>query len=63
MAYGIESRRTNGGALAVRETSSSTLPKPCLLDRVRMRHYSRRTEKAYVHCADSGKAQLQEVHQ
>jgi len=37
--------------LAVRETSAS-YPKPRLLDRVRdairARHYSRRTEKAYV---------------
>ena len=37
----------------LRETSSATSPKPKLLDRVRhavrARHYSRRTEKAYVH--------------
>ena len=46
-----------GGALtatlAVRETGPADLPKPRLLDRVReairIRHYSRRTEKAYVH--------------
>jgi integron integrase len=38
--------------LAVHESSPATLPKPRLLDRVReeirSRHYSRRTEKAYV---------------
>src|SRR5207249_10493967 len=37
----------------LRETSSAASPKPKLLDRVRhavrARHYSRRTEKAYVH--------------
>jgi hypothetical protein len=36
-----------------RETASTESPKPMLLDRVRhavrARHYSRRTEKAYVH--------------
>ena len=40
-------------ALAVRETPTQEYPKPRLLDRVReairARHYSRRTEKAYVH--------------
>jgi hypothetical protein len=40
------------GALAVRETPTSGYPRPRLLDRVReavrARHYSRRTEKAYV---------------
>jgi site-specific recombinase XerD len=39
--------------LAVRETGPDYPPKPWLLDRVRdairARHYSRRTEKAYVH--------------
>jgi hypothetical protein len=39
-------------AFAVRETDQSGPPKPRLLDRVReairTRHYSRRTEKAYV---------------
>jgi hypothetical protein len=39
--------------LAVRETGPDCAPKPRLLDRVRdpirARHYSRRTEKAYVH--------------
>jgi integrase-like protein len=38
--------------VAVHESSPATLPKPRLLDRVReeirSRHYSRRTEKAYV---------------
>jgi hypothetical protein len=37
----------------VRETGPAEAPKPRLLDRVRQaiatRHYSRRTEKAYVH--------------
>ena len=37
----------------VREAGPASLPKPRLLDRVReavrIRHYSRRTEKAYVH--------------
>jgi hypothetical protein len=40
-------------ALLVRETGPAEAPKPRLLDRVRQaigtRHYSRRTEKAYVH--------------
>ncbi len=40
-------------APVVRETASAESPKPKLLDRVRhavrARHYSRRTEKAYVH--------------
>ena len=39
-------------AFAVRETNQAGPPKPRLLDRVReavrTRHYSRRTEKAYV---------------
>lgn len=41
-----------GGALAVREARPADPPKPRLLDRVRQalrtRHYSRRTEEAYV---------------
>jgi hypothetical protein len=41
------------GAPAVHEAGSAGAPKPRLLDRVReavcTRHYSRRTEKAYVH--------------
>ena len=41
------------GALAVHEAGPAGAPKPRLLDRVRevvrTRHYSRRTEKAYVH--------------
>ncbi len=62
-------------ALAVRETGQAGPPKPRLLDRVRdairTRHYSRRTEKAYVawirryiffhgkrHPADMGAAEL-----
>ena len=40
------------GALAVREVGPTEAPKPRLLDRVRaaarLRHYSRRTEEAYV---------------
>src|SRR5947199_9740663 len=40
-------------APVVRENASAESPKPKLLDRVRhavrARHYSRRTEKAYVH--------------
>ena len=40
-------------APVIRETPSAESPKPKLLDRVRLavraRHYSRRTEKAYVH--------------
>ena len=40
-------------ALAVRETGPGGAPKPRLLDRVReaigARHYSHRTEKAYIH--------------
>ena len=40
-------------ASVLRETASADSPKPKLLDRVRhavrARHYSRRTEKAYVH--------------
>ena len=42
----------NVPAFAVRETDQTGPPKPRLLDRVReairTRHYSRRTEKAYV---------------
>ena len=62
-------------ALAVREAGRPDTPKPRLLDRVRaavrLRHYSRRTEKAYVawirryvvfhgkrHPADMGAAEL-----
>jgi len=40
-------------ALVLREAASPDSPKPKLLDRVRLavraRHYSHRTEKAYVH--------------
>ena len=39
--------------LALRETPAIPYPKPRLLDRVReairVRHYSRETEKAYIH--------------
>ena len=41
------------GTLAVRETPARECPRPRLLDRVRdairARHYSRSTEKTYVH--------------
>jgi integron integrase len=53
IVYPILSARAPGAALAVRETGPVGTPKPRLLDRVRAavraRHYSRRTEKAYVH--------------
>src|SRR2546427_11026525 len=53
MLYALEPCRAADPALAVRETSPTLPPKPRLLDRVReairTRHYSRRTEKAYVH--------------
>lgn len=43
----------SGAPLVVRETGPAGAPKPRLPDRVReairVRHYSRRTEKAYVH--------------
>jgi Phage integrase, N-terminal SAM-like domain len=46
-------RRRLHAALAVRETGTAGAPKPRLLDRVRdaigARHYSHRTEKAYIH--------------
>ena len=49
-SYALESRYRL--ALAVREAEPPGAPKPRLLDRVRdairARHYSRRTEKAYV---------------
>lgn len=52
-AYGTQSCGSGAPSLAVHETSPSIAPKPRLLDRVReairTRHYSRRTEKAYVH--------------
>ena len=52
ISYPIPSVGTFTATLAVRETSPAHSPKPRLLDRVRLairaRHYSRRTEKAYV---------------
>src|SRR5207244_1575690 len=53
ISYAFAPCRAADQSLAVRETSPSLQPKPRLLDRVReairTRHYSRRTEKAYVH--------------
>ena len=53
ISYSILSARAFTATLAVRETGPADAPKPRLLDRVReairARHYSRRTEKAYVH--------------
>jgi integron integrase len=53
ISYPILSADAFTAALAVRETGPAGAPKPRLLDRVReairARHYSRRTEKAYVH--------------
>ncbi len=50
VTYGISA--CEGGALAMRETRSPDPPRPRLLDRVRealrSRHYSRRTEEAYI---------------
>ena len=52
VSYAAAARNTTP-ARAVRETGPVAAPKPRLLDRVRdairARHYSRRTEKAYVH--------------
>ena len=52
-SYPVLSAGALAGALAVQEAGSAGAPKPRLLDRVRealrTRHYSRRTEKAYVH--------------
>jgi hypothetical protein len=51
--YTVAARETLGARLLLRETGPAEAPKPRLLDRVRQaikaRHYSRRTEKAYVH--------------
>jgi integrase-like protein len=51
--YALPSEHTLGARLLVREPGSPETPKPRLLDRVRQaigaRHYSGRTEKAYVH--------------
>src|SRR5882724_1930021 len=53
ISYPIPSAGAFTAMLAVRETAPTGAPKPRLLDRVReairARHYSRRTEKAYVH--------------
>jgi len=52
-SYPILSAGVVMATLAVREAGPLGAPKPRLLDRVReairTRHYSRRTEKAYVH--------------
>src|SRR5713226_2266112 len=52
-SYPVLSAGALGGAPAVHEAGPAGAPKPRLLDRVRQaigaRHYSRRTEKAYVH--------------
>jgi integrase len=51
-SYPAPSPHAQTPSLAVRETGPADAPKPRLLDRVRQairaRHYSRRTEKAYV---------------
>ncbi len=53
ISYPIRSAGAFTATLAVRETGPVDAAKPRLLDRVRQairtRHYSRRTEKAYVH--------------
>ena len=53
LRYALASEHPLGVKLRVREPGSRETPKPRLLDRVRQaieaRHYSRRTEKAYVH--------------
>src|SRR6266478_6045825 len=52
LSYAAASEEAWAPALAVREIGPAAAPKPRLLDRVReairARHYSRRTEKAYV---------------
>src|SRR2546428_13392864 len=52
VSYPVAPRTTRAAVFAVRETGPADAPKPRLLDRVRdairARHYSRRTEKAYV---------------
>jgi hypothetical protein len=51
--YAVAVGQTLGARRLVREAGPPEAPKPRLLDRVRQaigaRHYSRRTEKAYVH--------------
>ena len=53
VVYAVAPEHTLDARLLVRETGPPEAPKPRLLDRVRQaigtRHYSRRTEKAYVH--------------
>jgi integrase-like protein len=53
IAYSIPPAGAFTATLAVRGTDPAGAPKPRLLHRVReairARHYSRRTEKAYVH--------------
>jgi hypothetical protein len=53
ISYPILSAGAFTATLSVRETGPVDAAKPRLLDRVReavrIRHYSRRTEKAYVH--------------
>jgi hypothetical protein len=53
VVYAVAPEHALGARLVVRETGPAEAPKPRLLDRVRQaigtRHYSRRTEKAYVH--------------
>jgi hypothetical protein len=53
VVYAVAPEETLGTRLLVRETGPAEAPKPRLLDRVRQaigaRHYSHRTEKAYVH--------------
>jgi hypothetical protein len=53
MTTPVASYATVCGGSLFRENSPPSMPKPKLLDqvrhRIRARHYSRRTEKAYVH--------------
>jgi len=53
ISYPFLSAGAFAAAFAVRETGPAGAPKPRLLDRVReaiaARHYSHRTEKAYIH--------------
>jgi hypothetical protein len=52
LSYAVAFGEARAPALAVREVGPASAPKPRLLDRVReairVRHYSRRTEKTYV---------------
>ena len=53
LVYAVAPEHTLDAGLLVRETGPAEAPKPQFLDRVRQaigaRHYSRRTEQAYVH--------------